>query len=564
MLIFNAQADHEAYVNQTSASKTLAQAVKNYRERYNTHPPPGFDRWYKYATERDSVVIDDFDSIYQDLLPFYAVSPQFIRHRTWQMASNRWHDAHGLIIRNGKVAISDNVPGTHRWMLDGVANVIGHFAEHLPDMDLAFNANDEPRIAMGFEEIEEMRRVGRVTGTLGKKPENAFSVGRANQWRPIPMNNTLERVMKDWAYQRIFHNFGSIGCPPGSPARDQRLWNTGELCASCAEPHSMGAFLANWSKAADICHQPDMATLHGLYSAPASFKATHDLFPIFSQSKAHGFNDILYPSAWNYNDKARYDPNDEHPDVPYADKNRAVYWRGMTSEGLSAGKGQWKGMSRQRFLHMMNDINGTGAPQSILLPYDASGMHPRLEYTSVSPADLTSMMQTDAHFVEKVIRCIHSDCPNQEAEFAPMVQRSDFQAHWSDKYLLDLDGAGFSGRFIPFLQSHSLPLKAALFREWWDDRLTAWHHFVPLDLRGQGFWATLAYFAGMEGTVNGRHVKLEPHDAEGEAIAENGREWANKVLRKEDMEIYMFRLLLEWGRLTDDRRDSIGLDIDAG
>ena len=44
----------------------------------------------------------------------------------------------------------------------------------------------------------------------------------------------------------------------------------------------------------------------------------------------------------------------------------------------------------------------------------------------------------------------------------------------------------------------------------------------------------------------------------GEEIAEVGRVWAEKVLRKEDMEIYMFRLLLEWGRLTDDRRDEIG------
>lgn len=43
-----------------------------------------------------------------------------------------------------------------------------------------------------------------------------------------------------------------------------------------------------------------------------------------------------------------------------------------------------------------------------------------------------------------------------------------------------------------------------------------------------------------------------------EMIAEAGREWAGKVLRKEDMEIFMFRLLLEWGRLTDDRRDEIG------
>ncbi len=125
-----------------------------------------------------------------------------------------------------------------------------------------------------------------------------------------------------------------------------------------------------------------------------------------------------------------------------------------------------------------------------------------------------------------------------------------------------MDGAGFSGRFLPFLESHSLPFKAGLFREWWDDRLTAWHHFVPIDIRGNGFWATLAYFAGFDGILNGRSVRLEAHDDHGERIAENGREWAHKALRKEDMEIYLFRLLLEWGRLTDDRRDEIGFDID--
>lgn len=53
-------------------------------------------------------------------------------------------------------------------------------------------------------------------------------------------------------------------------------------------------------------------------------------------------------------------------------------------------------------------------------------------------------------------------------------------------------------------------------------------------------------------------VMMKGNVAAGERIAEAGREWAGKVLRKEDMEIYMFRLLLEWGRLTDDKRDEIG------
>jgi hypothetical protein len=100
-----------------------------------------------------------------------------------------------------------------------------------------------------------------------------------------------------------------------------------------------------------------------------------------------------------------------------------------------------------------------------------------------------------------------------------------------------------------------------LFREWWDDRLTPWLHFVPLDLRGHGFWATLVYFMGFEGKVQGKQVMMPAHDKQGMYIAEAGREWANKVLRKEDMEIYMFRLLLEWGRITDDQREELGLDV---
>lgn len=45
---------------------------------------------------------------------------------------------------------------------------------------------------------------------------------------------------------------------------------------------------------------------------------------------------------------------------------------------------------------------------------------------------------------------------------------------------------------------------------------------------------------------------------EGARMADKGREWAGLALRKEDMEIYFFRLLLEWGRLTDDGRDALG------
>ena len=567
LLIYDAQVSHQIYLNQSSTSKTLEEAAKTYRARYSRHPPPGFGHWYKYATDRESVIIDDFDTIDRDLTPFWALSPEQIRERTWQMMSNPWHDASGLRIRNGKVEASPSkfMMPTHAWMLDGLVRMISTFAPWLPDMDLAFNVNDECRVAVPFEAMQDLRRAAEPRIGLDRQVDNSFSIGRANGWRILPDEPKTDRVMREMSWQRILNEFGNAACPPGAPARTQRHVDVGQLCKSCVAPQSMGGFLANWTLANDVCHQPDIARLHGMYVAPAAFKASHELYPIFSQSKVSGFNDILYPSAWNYMDKAQYAPTSDFPDPPFSDKNSTIFWRGATSEGFSSGGGQWKGMARQRFVHLANGLNGTdNTRHAMLTPYTTAAGERKLIYRNVPVSDLTASLATDVHVVEFIARCGGKDCPDQAHELAPLVEPTDFQAHWNYKYLLDLDGAGFSGRFLPFLHSHSLPFKAAVFREWWDDRLTAWQHFVPLDIRGHGFWATLAYFAGVDGVLGGRKMVMEAHEKEAERIAEQGREFAGKVLRKEDMEIYFFRLLLEWGRLTDDRREEIGYAADLG
>jgi hypothetical protein len=46
-------------------------------------------------------------------------------------------------------------------------------------------------------------------------------------------------------------------------------------------------------------------------------------------------------------------------------------------------------------------------------------------------------------------------------------------------------------------------------------------------------------------------------DAELRKIAEAGRSWMFKYGRKVDMEIYVYRLCLEWGRLTSDDREEM-------
>lgn len=551
ILMDEAAARSQAWLAQASKSKTLSEAVDIYRQRYHINPPPGFDLWYNYATEKSSMIIDDYDNIHEDLLPFWSMTPRSIRVSTREILSDQWNEVAEISIRSGKAEVGPNVIPTHRWMVDGVLTTIESFVQWLPDMDLAFNINDEPRIAIPWKS----RQVLQLASLNSRKPLdgvlNNWSEDRAQSWRPLGDSEIPCRPFEDHSFANSFNDYGSVACPPTSPARRYHPWNPRNLCASCAAPHSNGIFLSNWSLSASPCHQPDLAHAHGFYLSPAAFKPSHVLQPVFSQSKPHGYSDILYPSAWNYVDKVKYEPSESHPDPPFASKENKLFWRGATSEGLSK-HATWKGMARQRLVHLANNAT---RPVPILLPIP--NQPKSYAYHLLPPSSLG--LSLDIGIVDSITRCWDADCDNQALEFG-LVGKTDFQDHWRYKFLFDLDGAGFSGRFLPFLQSRSLIFKTAIFREWWDGRVFPWKHFIPVDVRFHGLMGTLAYFTGtsIAGGGNTKREDIPANVKAGEEIAEAGREWAGKVLRKEDMEIYFFRLLLEWGRLTDDRRHELG------
>jgi hypothetical protein len=87
-----------------------------------------------------------------------------------------------------------------------------------------------------------------------------------------------------------------------------------------------------------------------------------------------------------------------------------------------------------------------------------------------------------------------------------------------------------------------------MFREWHDEWLFPWVHYIPLSLEGEDWYESVRYF------------EQDAKEA-AERIAGESREWARRVLRKEDMEVWMFRLLLEYARVIDDARDSIGFEM---
>lgn len=46
--------------------------------------------------------------------------------------------------------------------------------------------------------------------------------------------------------------------------------------------------------------------------------------------------------------------------------------------------------------------------------------------------------------------------------------------HWSHKYLVDFDGMSYSGRFLAFLASDSVPVKSTVYAEFFSDWIQPW------------------------------------------------------------------------------------------
>jgi hypothetical protein len=148
----------------------------------------------------------------------------------------------------------------------------------------------------------------------------------------------------------------------------------------------------------------------------------------------------------------------------------------------------------------------------------------------ISAADVAHYFDVKFTYIGQ---CDPGDCDAQREYFGTVEPVNMFDALGS-RYLLDIDGNAFSGRYYAWLLSKSLVYKLAVFREWHDEWLRPWVHYVPLGLKGDEYAESVRYF---DQESSGR--------VEGKRIADQGRVWAEKVLRNEDLEVWYFRLLLE-------------------
>ncbi|KAG6380386.1 hypothetical protein JVT61DRAFT_8501 [Boletus reticuloceps] len=82
-LIHDAEAAWEA--KRARASKTLPEAVAEYRQRYRRSPPLGFDKWWDYVVKHRIQLPDEYDEIFEDIESFWGIDPHELA-RTQQEA----------------------------------------------------------------------------------------------------------------------------------------------------------------------------------------------------------------------------------------------------------------------------------------------------------------------------------------------------------------------------------------------------------------------------------------------------------------------------------------------
>lgn len=327
--------------------------------------------------------------------------------------------------------------------------------------------------------------------------------------------------------------------------------------ASMASPHMYQGFVSNLTLSNDLCHQSDLQGLEGIFISPLTVSATKVLFPMFGGSKLTVNNEILLPAPMYWNDEERFTGGEDHGG-PWADKESMAIWRGVATGGKNL-ETNWRGFQRHRFISMNNGTKlaqaETGAPPPLnfALPAKSYGLKAQEEGRLGAWVESWS----DVGFVDMMCSPQEEDatCAYTSPYFSlsPEVKMSQ---QFTYKYLPDIDGNSFSGRYLGFLRSTSLPIKATLWREWHDSRLVAWKHMVPMDSRYGDYYGIMEYFLGYNDPSSG--VRVPGHDAEAERIAMAGKAWAERVLRKEDMQVYVLRLLLEYARVSDPRREKMG------
>ncbi|KAF4340952.1 beta-1 2-xylosyltransferase 1 [Fusarium beomiforme] len=468
----------------TSQSQTYPDAVKEYKRRYGLEPPPGFEAWFLFAQKHESPIIDDFDTIHRSISPFLKLSGKEVSEmigRVYQTPQSEvW-----LCEFSGKTAKtkchhpSRSYDRHYSFLFD---KLLWNLPGVLPDVKFLINHFDEPRVII---------------------PPQGDSVDKAIRLNDMSMKPTWDAL--------------TGACPLHETTRDDK---------SSLETFGL-PFVKDHFSESDLCKHPEYKGIHGTFISPKTFRLIQGLAPVLSTGAFSTMGDILIPSPAYVEEEFQYDKT---RDIPWSEKEDNLYWTGSTTGGYALDD-QWRHHQRQRFVTLAQNI---GHQEHTYLR-EKDGV-----ISNVKSWFLNGRLYNVGF--TRIFQCDRKFCRDQSTYF-DVNSWADKDAAFRSKLAFDLDGNGISGRYYKLLSSNSLPLKQALLREWHDERLVPWVHYIPVSQSLEELPELVNYV-----TLTNAGQTLA------EDITKQGSEWMAKALREVDMTIYTYRLLLELARLQDPTR----------
>ena len=564
-LIHDARLGYNQLLERQSA--TLEQAAQRYRERRGRHPPPGFDRWFEAATKSDAIVVEEFfDRIHHDINPLWGIEARQLRKKVQQQPFM-------IRVRKGKVTPDTESKDTP-YRIEKWIELIKEMSPHIPDVDLVMNVMDESRVLVPFEVIDEYVKEGERLRRIVSPEEAVTEYGEL-----VEKKTQEDSYEPEWigGQMTTYWDYYVLACPPDSPARNvPALQSFNVPIEYPTEPNSRytyKGYVQNYTAAQDPCYQPHLRGMHGSFIHSLSMSTTHDLLPMFAESKLPGNNGLLVPGAvylekgsgWGSAEGKKYGAGSTSFGGEWAKKKDAMVWRGGATGSRNMVDNWWHN-HRSRFVQMLNGTTVAAMEQGDHQTQHTFTLQDKEVYnvpaqkesrlgawlSRVADVGFTDMLCTPAeswhhwwYGTQWKKTCSWRNPWLSLVGSVSMKEQSEY------KYLPDIDGNSFSGRYRAFLQSTSMPLKASIYPEWHDDRLIPWVHFVPLDISFIDLYGVMDYFLDSSGHGD------QGHDAEAERIAMDGKVWAEAVLRREDMRLYVWRLLLEYARVMDDERERL-------
>ncbi|KAK4705426.1 hypothetical protein P7C70_g776, partial [Phenoliferia sp. Uapishka_3] len=482
-------------------SQTLFQAVVEYQRRYGRKPPLGFDAWWRYAMQNRVILVDEYDQIDEDIRPFFSLPADEIRARAKALSTSttlpQQTDTFTIHVKDGRISSSGPYHRSQR--AEDTQDLMGEFAESLPDMSMTFASHDLPVIAISGE--------AKVRHEHFSKSGHLLELARRNE------------MLENSAYQP----WQGL-CRPNSTSR---RYASGQ---STGRPHGPSFVSTEHLSAMDICRHPEIQSLNGFTSSEGP--RPYLLYPLFSWSKTSMHSDIL---------SAPIDKFSELPDTaPSWNKktHNKVMWRGATTGTFARRGSTWRTSQRSRLVSLTSDRDGER---------DVLYADPELDDAIrrfKGPAVDINAFYFDVGFSGSPVQCDTEDktCEImvQELKFLPAMSKEYSRLF---KYVLDVDSNGPSPDFHRLIQSGSVVFKSTIFPEWYTRRIMPWFHYVPIKSDYADLTDVAAFFIGApDGSGS--------HDDLAERIAANGRKWAKEHWREADMAAYQFRLYLEYARLV--------------